>query len=206
MPNKGSHLSAEPVNPDPAAAEAQARALLDALAAGGSDSSTALFELLYRDLRAIAGSYFQGGGAAHTLQPTALVHDAFVRLIGSHGQDWESRAHFVAVAAKAMRQILIDHTRAKRAAKRGGGAARVTLTGAALDDADQAFDALDLDEALRRLAAIEERQARIVEMRFFAGMSVREIALVLGVSERTVELDWRLARAWLRRELKEASA
>lgn len=178
-------------------------ALIDSVAQGKSGAEAALLEAVYRDLRAIAGALFDNQPAQHTLEPTALVHEAYLKLLTGREIAWESRAHFIAVAAKAMRQILVDHARAKRAQKRGGGADRVTLSGVALDDEKTEFDTLDLDDALRRLGAIDERQAKIVELRFFAGMKVPEIALVLGVSDRTVELDWRMARAWLRRDLKE---
>ncbi len=156
---------------------------------------------LYAELRAIAGVYFRDQSAGHTLQPTALVNEAVAKMIRSQDSTLESREHFVGIAAKAMRHILIDHARKKRADKRGGDAARVTLSGEMLADAGAAFDALDVDEALRKLAAIDERQARVVELRFFAGLSYEQVGEIIGVSKRTVEVDWRLARAWLRREL-----
>lgn len=191
--------------------------LLESVVAGSPGAETALLEVVYGELRAIAGSFFKRQVMNHTLQPTALVHEAYMKLLGggraAQGTaSFENRAHFVAVAAKAMRQVLIDHARRKRAEKRGGGpngaadAERVTLSGLALDDADTPVDALDIHEHLNRLAAIDERQARVVELRFFAGLSVPEAAQVLGVSDRTVELDWRMARAWLRRSLSEAGA
>ncbi|MEQ9616530.1 MAG: ECF-type sigma factor [Phycisphaerales bacterium] len=180
----------------------QFAALAEEVSAGHADADGRLLQAVYGELRAIAGSYFRNQNANHTLEPTALVHEAFLKLVGAESTSWEGRAHFIAVAAKAMRQILIDHARQKRTAKRGGDAARVTLTGIGLSDSRDEFDALDIDEALTRLATVDERQARVVEFRFFAGLGVKETALVLGVSERTVEVDWRLARAWLRRELR----
>lgn len=180
-------------------------ALIDAVARGKAGAEAALLEAVYKDLRAIAGSMFGDQPQNHTLEPTALVHEAYLKLMTGRQVCWEGRTHFIAIAAKAMRQILVDHARAKRAQKRGGGSDRVTLTGLALDGSGEQFDALDLDESLRRLGEEDKRQARIVELRFFAGMKPAEIALVLGVSERTVELDWRLARAWLRRDLKEGT-
>lgn len=177
--------------------------LLSAVSGGKPGSEAELLELVYEELRAIAGSFFQTERANHTLQPTALVHEAYVKLVRGDHASWESRAHFVAVASKAMRHVLIDHARAKRTQKRGG-LQRVTLSGIPLDDTGASrpeLDAIDVDEQLERLGAIDARQARIVEMRFFADMSTKEIALVLNVSERTVELDWRMARAWMRREL-----
>lgn len=177
--------------------------LLRSAGGGCEDDESALREAVYGELRAIAGAYFREQRAEHTLQPTALVNEAFVRLIGSDPSALESRAHFLALAAKAMRHILIDHARRKRADKRGGGMERVTLSGVLSSTAEQAYDAIDLDGALDRLAEIDERQARIVELRFFAGLKVTEAAALLGVSDRTVEMDWRMARAWLRRELGE---
>lgn len=177
-------------------------ALLLAVTGGQPGAEAALLALAYDELRMIAGALFKGERADHTLQPTALVHDAFVKLVRGREINWQSKAHFVAVAAKAMRQVLIDHARAKRAQKRSGKD-QVTLSGVLLEDAPAEHDALDIHHQLERLAAVDPRQARVVEMRFFAGMASREIGLVLGVSERTVELDWRMARAWLRRELEE---
>lgn len=178
--------------------------LLDAVSGGKPGSESQLLEMVYEELRAIAGAFFKTERANHTLEPTALVHEAYVKLVRGEHASWENRSHFVAVAAKAMRHVLIDHARAKRTAKRGG-LERVTLSGISLDDKSDSpteFDAIDINQQLERLAAIDERQARIVEMRFFADMSPKEIALVLGVSERTVQLDWRMARAWMRRELQ----
>jgi RNA polymerase sigma-70 factor, ECF subfamily len=186
-------------------------ALLEAVSSGatsGGDprSEAELLEVVYAELRAIAGSFFKTERQDHTLEPTALVHEAFVKLVRGSGISWQSRAHFVAIAAKAMRQVLIDHARAKRAQKRAGDGVRVTLSGIPLDNVTSPLDAINVSDQLERLAIIDPRQGRIVEMRFFAGMTTREIALVLGVSERTVELDWRMARAWLRRELDKESS
>jgi RNA polymerase sigma factor (TIGR02999 family) len=167
-----------------------------------------LLPLVYEDLRALARSYFASHAPQHTLQPTALVHEAYFRLVKEPAVPWSGRAHFFAVAAKAMRQILINEAEAKQAAKRGGNRGRVSLS-AALDVAapatvaqperDVAIDALEA--ALQRLEALDERQARIVELRWFAGMTVPEVAHVLNVSQSTVEKDWRMARLWLLREL-----
>jgi RNA polymerase sigma factor (TIGR02999 family) len=179
-------------------------ALLDAVSGGKPGSESQLLEMVYEELRAIAGAFFKTERPDHTLQPTALVHEAYVKLVRGDHASWENRAHFVAVAAKAMRHVLIDHARAKRTQKRGG-LHRVTLTGLSVDEKDNSpdeFDAIDINTQLERLAAIDERQARVVEMRFFADMSPKEIGLVLGVSERTIQMDWRMARAWMRRELQ----
>jgi RNA polymerase sigma factor (TIGR02999 family) len=168
-----------------------------------------LLPLVYDDLKALARSYFAAQPPDHTLQPTALVHEAYFRLVKAPEVSWSGRAHFFAVAAKAMRQILINHAEARHAGKRGGSRRRVSLSAAidvaapgtaAESDRDVAIDALDA--ALNRLEARDERQARIVELRWFGGMSVAEIAHVLNVSQSTVEKDWRMARLWLLRELQ----
>jgi RNA polymerase sigma factor (TIGR02999 family) len=158
---------------------------------------------LYRELRAIAGNIFRDQDAGHTLQPTALVHEAWLKLAAAGTPpDWRSRSHFCAVASKAMRQILIDHHRRRSAQKRGGEkAARVTLSGLAIGAETPEIDALALDEALERLAALDPRSARVVELRFYGGLGAEEIAGELGISRRTVEGEWRHARAWLSRAL-----
>jgi len=157
-----------------------------------------LLPKVYGELRALAASYFRGRGA-NTLQPTALVNEAFLRL-AKHDGEIKDRAHFFAVAATAMRQILTDRARRRRALKRGGPEKeRVTLSGIAAPDGG--IDLLVLDDLLSRLAALDERQARLVELRFFAGLTEDEAAESLGVSLRTVQKDWRKARAWLLAEL-----
>jgi RNA polymerase sigma factor (TIGR02999 family) len=163
-----------------------------------------LLPLVYEELRALAASFFARRQSGHTLQPTALVHEAYLRLAGNKTVEWESRAHFMAVAARAMRQILINHARDKGAAKRGGDLRRVTL-----DDAvsppiggNRDVDLVALDVALDKLEDLSERQARIVELRFFGGLTITEAAHVLGVGTTTVEDDWRLAKAWLAHELR----
>lgn len=170
----------------------------------GEDSAIAsLLPLVYDELRALAGAYFQRQASDHTLQPTALVHEAYVKLIGPNDAGWESRAHFFAVAAKAMRQILTDHARRKKAAKRGGAEERQKVALSRIDTPVQSdeFDLIALEEALTKLADIDERQCRIVEMRFLAGLTVSEVAEVTSLSTATVEREWRMAKAWLRREL-----
>lgn len=182
--------------------------LLSAAAQGDQGASSRLIEAVYTQLRALAGSYAGGRSATHTLQPTALVHEAFVRLVQAPNAVYNDRGHFFAVAATAMRQILADHARRKKALKRGGESApqhptdweRVSVQGA-----DQAgspdFDAIALDEALTELQALDERRYRVVEMRFFGAMEVDDVARLLGVSRSTVEADWRAARAWLATKL-----
>lgn len=155
-------------------------------------------ETIYGELRAIADDCFRGQAGSHTLQPTALVNEAWLRLAERSFCD---RRHFVAVAARAMRQILVDHARRRGAQKRGGDARRVTIAEPAAPEGLAQIDVVALDAALADLAEVDPRQARIVELRFFGGLDVAETAEALGVSPRTVELDWRMAKAWLSREL-----
>ena len=172
---------------------------------GGEDAdaaAAALMPLVYDQLKALAASYFARQPAAHTLQPTALVHEAFLKIAGGENVEWQSRAHFMAVSAKAMRQILMNHARDKAAAKRGGGWQQITLDEAVAPPAGNTLDLIAVDEALTRLAELSERQARVVELRFFGGLTIAEAAHVLGVGTTTVEDDWHLARAWLGRELR----
>jgi RNA polymerase sigma factor (TIGR02999 family) len=170
--------------------------------AGDRVATAELFPLVYDELRRLASSYMRRERAGHTLQATALVHETFLQLISGAGADWKDRAHLLGVAANAMRQILILHARRARAQKRGGGRIRVTLGGLADDRGARELDLLDVDELLRRLEALDERKARVVELRFFGGLTHNEIAELLSVSPKTVEADWYMARAWLRGELR----
>jgi RNA polymerase sigma-70 factor, ECF subfamily len=175
----------------------QVTRILDELGSGHPSAAERLFPLIYDEMRLLAGQFFKRERSNHTLQPTALVHEAYLRLV-ENTQQWEGRAHFYAVAARVMRRILINHAAAHRAEKRGGGSPLITLSeGSTPAPGGQDVDLLALDEALTRLEALDERQCRVVELRFFSGMSVEETAGVLGVSARTVELDWKMARAWL---------
>jgi len=167
----------------------------------GAAVADELMPLVYEELRVLARRHLRRAGPSGTLQPTALVHEAYLRMVGSEGAPWESRAHFFAVASLAMRQILVSHARERAAAKRGGGRERVTLHEGLTPSQEPEVDLLALSQALERLEALEERQARIVTLRFFAGMSVPEVALALGVSTATVEREWRFAKAWLWAEL-----
>ncbi len=182
--------------------------ILAELNQGDGSATERLLPLVYDELRALAGSYFARRQAGHTLQPTALVHEAYLKLAGGEGR-WQNRAHFMAVAAKAMRQILMNHARDKAAMKRGGGAAKITIIEAVTpasdgSDADRQLDLIALDEALTKLAGVSERQARVTELRFFGGLTIADTAHVVGMSTTTVEDDWRMARAWLGRELQAA--
>ena len=160
-----------------------------------------LVPLVYDELRRLARGYLGRERPGQTLQPTALVNEAYLRLARDKQQDWRTRARFVGIAATSMRQILIERARARDAQKRGGGRARATLEEGMLAGDVRTVDVLAVDEALVRLAGIDARQARLVELRFFGGLTVRECAEVLGVSPATVKRDWTLARAWLQREI-----
>lgn len=179
--------------------------LLRAWGAGDAEACEALARLVYAELRRQARRALRREGEAHTLQPTALVHEAWLRLDGQLHARWQSRSQFFAVAAQMMRRVLVDHTRTKRALKRGGMAAQVTGTReaepAAPDAPLDAVDLLALDDALHRLATIDPQKARLVELRYFAGLSIPDAAAALGVSEATVGREWVVARMWLRREL-----
>jgi RNA polymerase sigma factor (TIGR02999 family) len=160
-----------------------------------------LLPIVYGELRALAGALFRGQRADHTLQPTAVVHEVFLRLVHQPEADFNDRAHFFRVAALAIRQLLTDHARRRRASRRGGNWDRVKLDSGVADSSADDVDLVALDDALTRLTRLDERQGRIVELRFLAGLSVDETAKVLGLSPRTVELDSRMARAWLKCEL-----
>jgi len=176
--------------------------ILERLGAGDRSAAEALLPLVYAELRQIAASQLANERPGHTLQPTALVHEAYMRLAGSES-GFANRAHFLGAGAQAIRRVLVDHARGKRRDKRGGGARGVDI--ARVDPADPGagsdLDLVELDDALRKLAEVSDRAARVVEMRYFGGLSMAEIGVVLGVSERTAAGDWAVARAWLRREL-----
>ena len=176
--------------------------LLAAWCAGDAGASNALVPLVYDELRRQARRALRSEGEGHTLQATALVHEAWLRLDGQHDARWESRAQFLAVAAQTMRRVLVDHARARLAIKRGGGDVQISLgdANAAVESPD-AMDVLALDDALARLAIMDARKARLVELRYFAGLSIPEAAAALGVSQATVIREWAVARMWLRREL-----
>jgi RNA polymerase sigma factor (TIGR02999 family) len=164
-----------------------------------------VFELTYEELHRLASDLMRRERTDHTLRPTALVHEAYMRLVDASVIEWQSRAHFFGIAARAMRQILVHHARRRAAAKREGGWDRVTLDPVLDLGAITDIKLLRLDEALTRLGEMDERMYRVVELRVFAGMKVKEIAHVLGVSPRTVDNDWGVAKMWLSRELAEGS-
>ncbi len=170
-------------------------------AVGDFRPSDRLFELVYDELHAIAARLMRGERAGHTLRPTALVHEAYLRLVDVSQTNWQDRAHFLRTAARAMRQILVDHARRRLAEKRGGGLDRVTLDDAIGAQDNPTFEILALDDVLVRLSQLDERMCRVVELRVFAGMNMDEIAHVLFVSRRTAYDDWDVAKRWLSREL-----
>jgi RNA polymerase sigma factor (TIGR02999 family) len=177
--------------------------LLRAWGAGDVGASDALVPLVYEELRRQAHRALRREGDGHTLQATALVHEAWLRLDGQHDARWESRTQFLAVAAQMMRRVLVDHARTRRALKRGGGEVQVSFGDANNAQApSDSMDVLALDDALARLAIMDPRKARLVELRYFAGMSIPEAAEALGVSLATVGREWAVARMWLRRELE----
>ena len=186
-----------------AATRDQVTQILGELDDGHRSASERLFTLVYDEMRVLAEQFLRRERSGHTLQPTALVHEAYLRLVDQTRTPWSGRSHFYAVAARVMRRILINHAEAHRAQKRGGGNALVALDEARTPAPGDGLevDLLALDEALTRLEALDERQCRVVELRFFSGLSVDETAEALGVSDRTVELDWRMARAWLLSQL-----
>ena len=174
---------------------------LQRIGEGDESASEQLMELLYDDLRAMASRMMNSERRHHTLQPTAVVHEAYLRLIDQNNTNWQNRAHFLAVCAEIIRRILIDYARKQKADKRGGNNQRVTLDNHLAMCEERDLDLLALDEAMNRLASLNERQTKVIEMRFFGGMTEKEVASVLGVSRTTVADDWSVARAWLSREL-----
>lgn len=176
--------------------------LLLAHSEGSAQSASELLPIIYGELRAQAARYLQGERPGHTLQPTALVHEAYLSLVDIDRISWQGRTHFFAMAARQMRRVLIDHARAASAQKRGARPRKVTLQEDAALGGEIQWEMLVLDRALEKLAKLNARQARVAELRIFSGMLVREVAPELGVSERTVKQDWRFAKAWLARELE----
>src|SRR5262252_7431296 len=176
-------------------------ALLGELTKGNPDAGPKLIPLVYGELRRMAAGYMRRERTGHTLQATALVHEAYLKLLGQHSVDWQNRAHFFGIAAQVMRRILIDHARGHVRDKRGGGREAVPLDEALVFSPERSGEFLELNAALEWLAGVDARQAQIVEMRFFGGLTVEETAEVLGISPKTVKRDWSVAKAWLHGEL-----
>lgn len=175
---------------------------------GSPEAMEKLLPAVYQELRKLAESYMRKEFSGHTLQPTALVHEAYFKLIDQNAVKWQNRAHFFGVAAQLMRRLLIDHARAKQAAKRGGSQAKISFDEGLhwAENEEQSQDILALDNALTKLTAMDARQGRVVELRYFGGLSIEETAEVLETSPATVKRDWALAKAWLFRELSNESA
>ena len=170
---------------------------------GNNDALNQLMPLVYDELRDLAKRYMRRENSSHTLQTNALVNEAYLRLVNQQAVDWQNRAHFFAIAAQVMRHLLVDHARSKQYAKRGGGAVQVTLDeGLAVSD-ESSVELLALHQALERLEKIDHRKSKIVELRYFGGLSTEEVAEVLGISEITVKREWAKAKAWLYRELSQ---
>ena len=178
--------------------------LLEQIAQGKrakQDAAEKLMPLVYDRLRYLAKKLLGQESPAHTLQPTALVNEAYLRMVGQKQVNWRGKTHFFAIGAKMMRRILVDHARKKLSQKRGGGMHRIELADDLCVSSRNNEDILSIEEALEKLAKLDPRQAQVVELRFFGGMSVAQVAETLGVSKRTIEADWTVLRAWLRREL-----
>lgn len=184
----------------PASPQPDLTVLLRRIASGDQAAEAELLPQVYDELRRLARACFRGERTGHTLQPTALVHEAYLRLVGTRKVDWQDRQHFFAVAAQVMRRVLVDHARQRTAAKRGGGRVPAALESEFVVTEAFLDTALIVHELLDRLKQADERQARIVEMRFFGGLNEEEIALILGVSSRTVIRDWKMAKAWMAAE------
>jgi RNA polymerase sigma-70 factor (ECF subfamily) len=177
--------------------------LLTELTKGNDEAASKLIPVVYDELRRLAGGYMRRERSDHTLQPTALVHEAYLKLVEQRSVDWQGRSHFFGIAAQIMRRILIDHARGHLRDKRGGGVKLTSLDEALAFSPEQSQDLIRLDESLKRLGEIDPRQAKIVELRFFAGMTVEEVAAVLGISAKTVKRDWSVAKAWLHADLRD---
>ncbi len=175
--------------------------LIERVTAGEEQALSELLPIVYQELRKLSRKYMRRESNRQTLQTTALVHEAYLRLLGDQNLQWKDRAHFLGIAARSMRQILVERARARHAQKRGGVQRAVTLEDRMLGQDQNSIDLLVLDEALKALAALDPKQAEVVELRFFAGLTVEETAEVMGISPATVKRWWTLSKAWLRREM-----
>ena len=179
----------------------QISTLLGKVESGDTAAASRLLPLVYTELRRLAAHYMRAERAGQTIQPTELVHEAYLRLVGHDRISWQGRSHFLALAATSMRRILIDRARRKLAEKHGGGEEELHLEDLTLFSPNRSEELVALDDALKVLAEVSPRQSRIIEFRFFGGLTVEEIAAIEGISERTVKQDWRVARAWLHKEV-----
>jgi RNA polymerase sigma factor (TIGR02999 family) len=197
-------LSRQEQSPSSDPAPGEVTKLLGRINVGQQDALGELLPLVYRDLRRVAARHLASENAAHTLQPTALVHEVYFRLVDQRERSWQNRVQFFAVAAQLMRRVLLDHARRRKALKRGGAMATVHVEDCVAISDDRLLDMLIFDELLTRLASVDPVQARMVELRFFAGLSVEETASAMKVSSATVKRDWRSARAWLLKGMSKA--
>ena len=181
----------------------EATQILEDVQGGDHSAADRLFAIVYAELRKLAASHLGRERQNHTLQPTALVHEVYLKIVDQTRVDWRGRTHFFAVGAQIMRRILVDHARAHKAAKRGGGRHRITLDEKLAAAPGRDEDVLALEEALAKLAQLDSRQAKMVELRFFGGLTVADVAEVLQMPKRSVEREWTMIRSWLRRELSE---
>jgi len=176
--------------------------LLNEISGGNQNAAAALVSLLYDELHEIAARYLQHERRDHTLQATALIHEAYLRLVDQQNVEWKNRSHFFGVAAQLMRRILVDYARSHQAIKRGGSVPKISLDDAIVFSKEQPENLVALDQLLTRLSAVDSQQGQIVELRFFAGLSVEETAEIMDISPATVKRDWAMAKVWLARELK----
>jgi RNA polymerase sigma-70 factor (ECF subfamily) len=195
VPAKGDRFVSNPAPPD-------VTEILCRWSAGDADAPEQLMPLVYQELRGLARQYLQRERGDHTLQPTALVHEAYLRMVDQTRVQWQNRAQFFGIAAQLMRRILVDHARAHVAAKRGGHAEHISLDEAQISSEARAAELLDLDEALTELAVVDVRKSRVVELRFFGGLSIDETAEAMGVNAATVRRDWTAAKTWLYHRIK----
>jgi RNA polymerase sigma factor (TIGR02999 family) len=186
--------------------QTQVTQLLAELRSGDNNAADKLFELVYEELRHQASAYLRHERRDHTLQTTDLVHEAYFKLVDQKHVEWQNRAHFFGVAAQAMRRILVDYARGHQAAKRGGGLTKISLHETAILPDECPDEMIALDDALTRLSAIDERQSRIVELRFFGGRTIAETAQILSLSDATIKREWNMAKAWLYREMQQLLA
>jgi RNA polymerase sigma-70 factor (ECF subfamily) len=182
--------------------EQDVTSLLLAMREGDASAANELIPLVYNELRRLAGHYMRGERPGHTLQATALVHEAYLRLIDQTRVEFQNRSHFFAMAAQQMRRILVDHARARQAGKRGGKGERLPFNDVVVGPEAEQVDIVALDDALQTLAKVDPQQSRIVELRYFGGLSIEEAAAALGISPATVKRDWNMAKAWLYQELR----
>jgi RNA polymerase sigma factor (TIGR02999 family) len=177
--------------------------LLAGLKKGDNEAASKLIPIVYDELRRLAGGYMRRERSDHTLQATALVHEAYLKLVEQRSVDWQSRAHFFGIAAQVMRRILVDHARGHLREKRGAGERTVPIDEALVFAPEQSLELVKLDEALQRLTKLDARQGKIVELRFFGGLTVEQTAELLGISPKTVKRDWSVAKAWLYSEVRQ---